>query len=47
MVTTKGNDTMSQLHLRMPFKDHEYHTMHDGELILFNLEDYQLSLIHI
>tara|TARA_R110000850_G_scaffold243645_1_gene368492 strand:+ start:244 stop:516 length:273 start_codon:yes stop_codon:yes gene_type:complete len=41
MVTTKGNDTMSQLHLRMPFKDHEYHTMHDGELILFNLEDYQ------
>ncbi len=32
---------MSQLYLRMPFRDHEYHTMHDGELILFNLEDYQ------
>ena len=32
---------MSQLHLRMQFKDHEYHTTHDGELILFNLEDYQ------
>jgi len=41
MVTTKGDNTMSQLHLRMRFKDHDYHTMHDGELILFNLEDYQ------
>ena len=41
MVTTKGGDTMSQIHLRMRFKDHDYHTIHDGDLILFNLEDYQ------
>ena len=41
MVTTKGGDTVNQLDLRMSFRDHEYHTMHDGDLILFSVEDYQ------